>query len=306
MKRPVVLILFLVSALGAAVPPQLTLKVGVDLVNVLFTVTDRRGRLVSGLTQADFAVEEEGRKQQILHFSGENELPLTLGMVVDTSPSVRPVFTEEKATAIEFLNSVLRQGDMAMVTMVIGFDQTVTLVQDYTDSRRYLRDSINDLEIGGGTSLFDAVYLATREKLAEEAGRKAIILISDGEDTTSRVKMTEALIAAHQSDTVIYSIFNGEGGFGRLRNRGGGDSGTLRRLSEETGGNLFLVRGAGDFEKIFAQIEQELRSQYSLAYQSSNPNRDGKYRRIKIIPRNPSLQITARKGYYAPNGDSDP
>jgi VWFA-related protein len=303
MKRPVVLILLLVSALGAAVPPQLTLKVGVDLVNVLFTVTDRRGRLVSGLTQSDFAVEEEGRKQEILHFSGENELPLTLGMVLDTSPSVRPVFAEEKVTAIAFLDSVLHQGDMAMV---IGFDRSVTLVQDYTDSRRYLRTAINELEIGGGTSLYDAVYLATREKLAKEAGRKAVILITDGEDTTSRVQMTEALIAAHQSDTVIYSIFNGESVFGRLRNGGGGDSGTLRKLSEETGGNVFFVRGQGDFEKIFAQIERELRSQYSIAYRSSNPNQDGKYRRIKIIPKNPSLQITARKGYYAAKGDSNP
>src|SRR5690349_4631996 len=192
MKRPAVLILLLVTAMGAVAQEQLTLKVGVDLVNVLFTVTDRRGRLVSGLKQTDFAVEEDGRKQDILHFSGENELPLTIGMLIDTSPSVRPVFEEEKVTATGFLESILRNGDLAMV---IGFDRSVTLVQDYTESARYLRSAINDLEIGGGTSLFDAVYLATKEKLSKETGRKAVILISDGEDTTSKVSLNEALIA---------------------------------------------------------------------------------------------------------------
>jgi Ca-activated chloride channel family protein len=291
--------LLLVTALSAVAQEQLTLKVGVDLVNVLFTVTDRKGRLVSGLKESDFAVEEEGRKQEILHFSGENELPLTIGLLVDTSPSVRPVFPEEKTTAIAFLESILRNGDLAMV---IGFDRSVTLVQDYTESPKYLRSAIDDLEIGGGTSLFDAVYLATGEKLAKETGRKAIVLISDGEDTTSKVPLNDALIAAHKSDSVIYSISNG-GGFGRLRS-GGGDPRTLRKLSEETGGDVFFVRNQGDFERIFATIERDLRSQYSLAYRSSNTAQDGKYRRIKIIPRDPSLQIRARKGYYAAKSDS--
>jgi VWFA-related protein len=303
MKRLAVLLLLLVTALSAVAQDVLTIKVGVDLVNVLFTVTDRKGRLVSGLTQKDFALEEDGKKQEIRHFSNDNDSPLTLGLVIDTSPSVRPVFAEEKVTAVAFLESVLQDGDLAMV---IGFDRSVTLVQDYTDSVRYLRTAINELEIGGGTSMFDAVYLATREKLSKETGRKALILISDGEDTTSRIRLTEALIAAHQSDSVIYAISNSNGGgFGRFRNQGDGDSGTLKKLSEETGGNLFFVRGPGDFEKIFAQIERELRSQYSLAYSSSNAKMDGKYRRIRIIPRDSSLQITARKGYYAAKGDSN-
>src|SRR5262245_43894405 len=196
---------------GARPGQQDTLKVIVDLVNVPFTVTDRHGRFVPGLTAQDFKVEEDGRRQDIRNFARENELPLTLALLVDTSPSVRPVFEEEKTTAAGFLESILRDKDLALV---IGFDRSVTLMQDYTDNLRLLRRSIDDLEIGGGTSVYDAVYLASKEKLHDEAGRKAIILISDGEDTTSKLKFNEALVAAHQSNAVIYAISNSlAGGF---------------------------------------------------------------------------------------------
>src|SRR5437867_12922524 len=164
---------------------QDTLKVTVDLVNVQFSVTDRHGRFVPGLTAQDFKVEEDGRRQEIRNFARENELPLTLALLIDTSPSVRPVFDEEKLTAASFLESILREKDLALV---IGFDQSVTLLQDYTENLKLLKRAIDELEIGGGTSIYDAVYLASKEKLSEEAGRKAIILISDGEDTTSRLK----------------------------------------------------------------------------------------------------------------------
>jgi VWFA-related protein len=278
---------------------QDTLKVSVDLVNVQFSVTDRRGRFVPGLGVKDFTVEEDGRRQEIQHFARENELPLTIAMLIDTSPSVRPVFEEEKMTATSFLESVLRANDLALV---IGFDRSVTLVQDFTDSTRRLKAAINDLEIGGGTSVYDAVWLASKEKLNDEAGRKAIILISDGEDTTSKTKFFEALVAAHQSDAVIYSISNSAGGFffgrGRIRGRGG-DPGTLRKFSEETGGSMFMVNNQNSFKKIFEQIAQELRSQYSLGYVSTNSSRDGKYREIRIIPRDSSYTVKARKGYYA-------
>src|SRR5262245_57874385 len=205
-----------------------TLKVNVDLVNVQFSVTDRRGRFIPGLKQEDFVLQEDGKRQDILHFARENELPLTIGMLVDTSPSVRPVFDEEKDTAESFLESILKPNDLAFV---IGFDRSVTLVQDLTDRPRLLKGAIDDLQIGGGTSVYDAVYLASKEKLAHEAGRKTIILISDGEDTTSKTKFFEALVAAHQSDTVIYSISNSSRGFfarGGAVGGGGGDPGTLR------------------------------------------------------------------------------
>src|SRR3989454_5569905 len=177
-----------VMASAVAQQGEDTLKVSVELVNVPLSVSDRQGRFVASLTEKDFLVEEDGRRQQIRNFSRENELPLTLAMLIDTSPSVRPVFEEEKLTAASFLESILREKDLALV---IGFDQSVTLLQDYTENLKSLKRAIDELEIGGGTSIYDAVYLAGKEKLNDEAGRKAIILISDGEDTTSKTKLTE-------------------------------------------------------------------------------------------------------------------
>ncbi len=309
MKRGTILVLLLLSTAFAIFIPhsfqaaQDTLKVSVDLVNVQFSVTDRHGRFVPGLTAKDFKVEEDGRGQEIRNFARENELPLTLALLVDTSPSVRPVFEEEKTTAAGFLESILRDKDLALV---IGFDRSVTLMQDYTDNLRLLRRSIDELEIGGGTSVYDAVYLASKEKLRDEAGRKAIILISDGEDTTSKLKFNEALVAAHQSNAVIYAISNSTGGgfFSGRRGGvilgGGGDVGTLKRFSEETGGATFIVSNERGFKKIFDQIAEELRSQYSLGYVSLNTAKDGKYRQIKITARNSSYTVKSRRGYYAP------
>ena len=293
-----------VMASAVAQQGEDTLKVSVELVNVPLSVSDRQGRFVAGLTEKDFLVEEDGRRQQIRNFSRENELPLTLAMLIDTSPSVRPVFEEEQATANAFLESIMRSQDLALV---VGFDRSVTLVQDYTDNVKLLKRAIEELEIGGGTSVYDAVYLACKEKLGHEAGRKAIILISDGEDTTSKLKFSEALLAAHQSDTIIYAISNsvrsafpyvrrGRGGFG------GGDIGTLRKFSSETGGATFAVNNQNTFGRIFDQIARELRSQYSLGYYSTNTARDGKYRQIKIIPRDSSYTVRARRGYYAAKG----
>jgi Ca-activated chloride channel family protein len=227
-----------------------------------------------------------------------------MALLVDTSPSVRPVFEEEKITAKAFLESIMRVKDLALV---IGFDRSVTLVEDYTDNVRLLKRAVDELEIGGGTSIYDAVYLACKEKLSEEAGRKAVILISDGDDTTSRLKFNEALLAAHQSDTVIYGIYNvyrssfSFGGRGRQR-YGNGDINTLRKFSSETGGTTFSVNSENGFAKVFEQIAQELRSQYSLGYYSTNVARDGRFRQIKIVPRESSYTVKARKGYYAPKG----
>lgn len=278
-----------------------TIRVGVDLVDVLFTVTDRNGRLVAGLTADDFIVEEDGVPQSIQYFSSENELPLTLALLIDTSPSVRNVFDEEKRTAKRFLESILRPEDLALV---ISFDLSVTLMQDFTQSPRLLGAAIDDLELGAqrsGTSLYDAVYLASEERLDAEAGRKAIVLLSDGEDTTSRVREIESLIAAHGADAVIYSISNvvprRRGLFGGTQRTG--DIGTLRKLSEETGGGIFELDDRANFEEIFETIANELRSQYSLGYVSTNSEEGGDYREIRIIPKDDDLRIRARKGYYA-------
>src|SRR5213594_3350168 len=270
---------------------QDTLKVTIDLVNVQFSVTDRQGRFVPGLTARDFKVEEDSRRQEIRNFARENESPLTLALLIDTSPSVRPVFDEEKLTAASFLESILREKDLALV---IGFDQSVTLLQDYTENLKLLKRAINELEIGGGTSIYDAVYLAGKEKLNDEAGRKAIILNSDVEDTKSKTKVTEDLVAAHKSNAVIYAISNNPGsrffapgrlGGGIILGGSGGDLGTLKKFSEETGGTTFVISNEKGFKKIFDQIAEELRSQYSLGYVSLNSARDGKYRQIKITAR---------------------
>ncbi len=288
-----------------------TIRVGVDLVNVLFTVTDRDGRLVPGLTADDFIVEEDGVPQTIQYFSSESELPLTLALLVDTSPSVRSVFDEEKRTAKRFMESILRPEDLALI---ISFDLSVTLMQDFTGSARLLGEAIDDLELGAdrsGTSLYDAVYLASEERLDGEAGRKAIVLLSDGEDTTSRVREAEALIAAHGADAVIYSISNVRPRRGGLfgGNQRTGDIDTLRRLSGETGGEIFELDRRADFEEIFEQIAAELRSQYSLGYVSTNSgdgsddNRD--YREIRIRTRDDDLRVRARRGYYADGSAED-
>lgn len=300
---PMVRILALISLTALVFQPvlaaQFTLRVGVDLVNVLFSVTDKNGRFVSGLEPEDLRVEEDGKPQQITYFAHENELPLTLALLVDTSPSVDSVFAEEKRTAIAFLGTTLREQDLALV---IGFDHTVTLFQDFTESADLLGRAVRSLELGSGTSLYDAVMLASEEKLRAEAGRKAIILISDGDDTTSKVTRTDALIAAHQADAVIYSISNVPS---RRRFGVSSDIRTLERLSEETGGAVYRLENDSRFEDIFNQIAQELRSQYSLGYISTNPAHDGEYREIEIKPMNKDYRVRARKGYYAPIGSDE-
>jgi Ca-activated chloride channel family protein len=296
MLRAFLVLFVAVVVLPIPVLPQAPLRVDVDLTNVSFSVTDRMGRFVSGLKQDDFAIEEDGRKQEITRFSRENELPLTIGMLIDKSPSVGRVFGDERATAISFLDATLRNSDLAMV---ISFDRTVTLEEDFTDSKRALRRAINGVTIGNGTSVFDAIYLACNDQLKKETGRKAIILISDGQDTTSKVRINEALIAAQQSEAVIYSISNRIGGF--FDDHGSGDPETLRRFSLETGGTVYFVSGRSDMTEVFSQIADELRSQYTLAYSSSNSARDGKFRKIRIVTKDSTYKVKARQGYYAPS-----
>ena len=301
MFRNIMLGIFAALTLAQAVPPtqQPPLKVNVDLVNVLFTVTDASGRFVPGLTRADFVVEEDGRKQEIQRFSQENERPLTLGVLVDKSPSVGGVFNAEKTAAISFLETTLKEGDLAMV---ISFDRTVTLEEDFTEDKRALRRVINSLTVGSGTSIYDAIYLACKEQFPKQSGRKAIVLVSDGRDTTSKMKIMEALVAAHESDAVIYSISNQTSAFFGIPGNGSPD--TLKRFSLETGGTIFFVGNRSDLTEVFSEIAEELRSQYSLAYVSTNAARDGKYRRIRILPKNPAYKIKAREGYYGPSVNS--
>jgi Ca-activated chloride channel family protein len=261
------------------------IQVGVDLVSVNFLATDSKGRAIPGLTAKDFVVEEDGKVQTLTAFSRERELPLTLALLLDVSLSVVPFFEKEKATASAFLKSVVGPRDLALV---MSIDRDVVLVQNFTEDVNLLTSAIQKLKVAPGTSMYDAVYLAATEKLSKEVGRKAIVLISDGEDTTSEYNESQAMIAVHNSNTVIYAISNG------------GNSGKMRRMAEETGGAFFRIREEGDFDRVFSQIALELRTQYTLAYHSTNTGRDGAFRRIKIIPSDSDIKIRARRGYYAP------
>lgn len=297
-----------------------TIRVDVNLVNVLCTVKDRKGKLVNTLTKEDFKISEDGQRQQIRYFSRETNLPLTLGLLVDTSVSQWRLIPAEQEAAEIFFRRVIGRQDLAFL---ISFDSEVDLLQDLTGSHVLLRRALDRLRVNapapatplpttqgpfpglrvGGTHFYDAVYLAAREKLALEVGRKAIVIISDGQDQGSKVKSRKAIEAAHKANVIIYGIlfydprFYGRYGYSGDR--------TLKKMSKETGGRMIEVRRSKDLSAAFEEISQELRSQYSLGYTSSNPRRDGKFRKLKVKTRGKGLRVHARKGYYA-TGEKSP
>lgn len=311
----IALITFLAHAAqppSGAAPQETVIRVEVDVVNVYFTVRDGKGRLVNDLGKDDFELYEDGKRQEIRYFSRESDLPLTLGLLVDVSRSQERLIEQEKRAAEQFFARVLRKQDLAFL---ISFGPDVVLELDLTNSQRLLRAALEGLRVRvdptglyrgpvptvakpRGTVLFDAVYLAAREKLAAEVGRKALVLITDGVDVGSRVKLADAIEAAQKADAIIYSVYF----FDPSAYRGiwvGASDRDLRTMSEETGGRLFRVSRNTTLAAIFDEIEQELRSQYSLGYTPSNAVRDGKFRRIEIRTRRKDLRVQARKGYYA-------
>jgi VWFA-related protein len=292
-----------------------TIKVEVDVVNILCSVRDKRGSLISDLKQDDFIVKEEGKSQDIRYFSRETNLPLTIGLLVDVSRSQENLIDIERRTAAQFFSQVLREKDMAFL---ISFGSEVELLQDLTNSATLLRDGLDELRVRGGvggvgpgpvptisqprgTVLFDAVYLAAGDKLRQEVGRKAMILITDGVDVGSRMKLEHAIEAAHKSNAIVYSIYYVDRS---AYYRGGGFSfgvsdRDLKKMSEETGGRLFRVSKNNPLNEIFDQIQQEMRSQYAIGYTPSNPLKDGAFRRVDIRTRQKGMKVQARKGYYA-------
>jgi VWFA-related protein len=291
------------------------IRVEVNLVNILCSVRNKQGGLVGNLTKDDFQVFEEGKAQTIKYFARETDLPLTIGLLVDVSKSQERLIDIEKQAAEQFFNQVLGKKDMAFL---ISFGQDAELLQDYTGSPRLLRAGLNELKLSApppqmddgpvptmnkprGTILYDAVYLAAHDKLQGQVGRKAIVLISDGIDEGSRYKIQEALRAAQIADTVIYGIeyydasAYGYGGFGSF---GGGGS-ELKRFSDETGGRVFKVSKKHPLTEAFEEIQQEMRTQYAIGYESTNPTRDGSFRRIDIRMHDKDLKVQARKGYFA-------
>jgi len=278
--------------------PLETIKKRVDEVNVVFTVTDKHGHFVKNLSKSDFRVVDDNKPAvSIVSFSSETNLPLRVGLLVDASNSVRDRFRFEQESAIEFLNQIVRpKSDRAFV---IGFDTTAEVTQDFTDSAEQLSRGVRLLRPGGGTALFDAVFYACRDKLmkARTTGpaRRAIILLSDGEDNQSRVSREEAVEMAQRAEVIIYTISTNISGV-KLR----GDK-VLERLADATGGRAFFPFKIQDVANAFSEIQDELRSQYLLAYKPADLKPDGRYRSIDIVAENhKSLRVRARKGYFAP------
>jgi VWFA-related protein len=343
-----------------------TPKISVDVktVSVPVTVRDKHGKIISNLTKEDFAVDEDGRPQTVNYFARENDLPLRLGLLVDTSLSQRRVLEEERSASYSFLDHLLRENkDLAFV---IHFDREVELLEDFTGSRPKLQAALQSLQTpqmdtysgsggqsggrggqgwggiggggmgggrhggvgggggrgsghgGGGTLLYDAVYLAGDDLMSKQQGRKALIILSDGVDHGSKVGITTAIETAQRADTVVYSIlFKDDEGFGNRGSISMGPFGTGRRgggrgpqegrvdgkkileqISKETGGSLFEVSKKETVEKIYAQIEEELRNQYSLGY-TPDKNTGPGYHKLHVTTKQKELVVQARDGYYS-------
>ena len=275
---------------------QNRIKVRVELVNVLTTVTDKKNRLVTDLTKDDFRIFEDGKPQDIRFFSRETDLPLRIGILVDTSNSIRDRLRFEQEAAIDFLNIAVRPGkDLAFV---VAFDVEPQLVQDYTDDIEKLSNAIRGLQAGGVTSLFDAVFSSCKEKMLffpppEPYLRRVMIIISDGQDNQSVHTREEALAMAQRAEVTIFTISTNRTGL-----EGRGDK-VLQRLADVTGGHAFFPFEAGDLAADFQEIARELRNQYSLAYVSTNAAHDGTFRSITIQPVDKNLRVRAKNGYFA-------
>lgn len=293
---------------------ELTFTLDVKVVNVVATVKDRDGRLVSTLDKDDFILSEDGVRQEIRYFAHQTDLPLTIGLLIDTSGSQRALIPQERSAGLHFFRSVLRpKKDLAFL---MSFDRNVELLQDYTSSLQLLERGLEGLEVevpAGGfhpnptggkkqtsTALYDSVYLAAAEMFQDQVGRKAVVVISDGYDVGSKVSLKQAVEAAQRADIVVYSIqyldrfFAAQGYF----NLGSG-AGALRKISEQTGGSSFKVSRGNRLAAIFQRIEEEMRSQYSIGYSPSRGLDSPGFRKIALKSPSKGLKIQARDGYYA-------
>jgi VWFA-related protein len=289
------------------------IKVDVDIVNLYCSVRNKQNGLVNGLEKNDFQLAEDGAKQEIKYFTKETDLPLTIGLLVDVSGSQRNLIEIERHAAGSFFSSVLRKKDVAFL---ISFGADSELLQDITGSPRLLQEGLNGMKLNAGfaginsgpvptaskargTVLYDAVYLAANDMLAKEVGRKAIILITDGEDEGSKLTEKEAIEAAQKADAIVYGILYVDRQFYGSFGMGYGGEGVLKQMSEETGGRLFQVDRKNNLDNIFEQIQQEMRTQYAIGYSPTNAKKDGTFRKIDLRANNKDLKVQVRKGYYA-------
>jgi len=267
-------------------------------VNVVFTVTDKHGRRITDLKQNDFQVLDDNKPpEEVRSFHAETNLPLQVGLLIDASNSVRDRFKFEQESAIEFLNQTIRpRYDNAFV---VGFDVTPEVTQDFTDNTELLAHGVHELRPGGGTALYDALYFACRDKLLKAPKsiqvRRAIILLSDGEDNQSHVTREEAIEMAQRAEAVVYTISTNVSG-----TRSAGDK-VLERIADATGGKAFFPFQIREVANSFAEIQDELRSQYAISYKPADFKHDGHYRTIEIIANDrKNLHVRSRRGWYAP------
>ncbi|MBS1872040.1 MAG: VWA domain-containing protein [Acidobacteria bacterium] len=275
---------------------QSRIVVDVQRVNLLFTVADKKGRFVTDLKREDFEVIENKKQQNILEFTAESNLPLRLAILIDTSNSIRERFRFEQEAAVEFINSLMRPEDKAVV---VSFDTAAELVADLTSDTEALGKAIRNLRPGGGTALYDAMFFTSRDKLMQDQPRhkfrRAMVVISDGEDNQSRYTRDQALEMAQKADVVVYTISTNN-----LRNPTDGDK-VLRYFSSETGGLAFFPFKAQDLAQSFENIANELRHQYNLLYRPEPLRTDGLWHAIDLrVKGRKDLVVRTRKGYYAP------
>ena len=293
------------------------IRVDVDVVSLYCAVRNRQNGLVSTLTKDDFDLREDGVKQTVKYFSRETNIPLTLGLLVDVSGSQQNLIEIERRAASSFFRSVLKPKDVAFL---LSFGADAELLQDVTNTPRLLDEGLSRLKLNTGfsginsgpvptmnkprgTVLYDAVYLAAGDMLAHEAGRKAIVLITDGEDQGSRETEKQAIEAALKADAIIYGILYVDrmayGGNGIGMGIGYSGSSVLKHMAEETGGRMFEVDRRNTLEAIFTQIQDEMRTQYMLAYTPLNPKKDGGFRKLELRTKDKDQKVQTRRGYYA-------
>jgi VWFA-related protein len=274
------------------------IRVGTNEVNVVFTVTDKHGKRVTDLKQNDFRFVDDNKPvSELRSFRAEANLPLQVGLLIDASSSVRDRFKFEQEAAIEFLNQTVRKRyDLAFV---VGFDATPEVTQDFTDDSERLGHGVRELRPGGGTAMYDALYYACRDKLLKRPTngptRRAVILLSDGDDNQSHVTREEAIEMAQRAETIVYTISTNVTG-----SKGPGDK-VLERIADATGGRAFFPFQIRDVANAFAEIQDELRSQYAVSYKPADFKSDGHFRTIEIVASDrKNFRVRARRGYYAP------
>src|SRR6202453_2375423 len=328
------------ALLSGQEPPKISVET--NMVTVFASVRDKHSQIVSNLTKDDFTVDEDGRPQAITYFARENDLALTVGLLVDTSLSQRRVLDKERSASSSFVDHTLRE-DKKDQAFLINFDHDVTLLEDLTTSRKKLESALDSLQTpqmedassngghrrggggGGGTLLYDAVYLASNELMKKQQGRKALIVLTDGDDRGSKETLATAIQSAERANTIVYAILfkdeegYGNGGYGGGHMGGGGMGGggmgggghrrypqesrpdgkkVLQQMSKETGGRFFEVTKKETIDQIYSEIDEELRNQYALGYTPAKTDADVGYHKIQLTTKQKDATVQTREGFY--------